>query len=143
MPTRSQKIQIVWDTGDDCTAQTPAGRHLHVGPAGDWSPEQLLLAATESSLMTAFVELAKEHGLEVLGYVSSASLATRRRDRSRMRLVVRPCIAIASEDDRPRVHRLLREAHERSAVARALGRTLHVAPEVVLLPQPAPTGGPG
>ena len=139
MASQPQKIQIVWDSGDECTAQTPAGRHLRVGPSGEWSPEQLLLAAAESSLMAAFVEIAGKRGLEVLGYVSSAGL-TRRGDRGRVRLVVRPCIAIAAETDRDRVHALLREARERSHVARALGRSLHVAPEVVMIPQPAPSG---
>ena len=135
MVTQPPKIQMVWDTESRCTVQTPAGCDLHVGPEGDWSPEQLLLAAAESGLMTAFVELARERGVEVLGYVSSAGIQTPRHPGSPVRLVVRPCVAIARESDRLLVHELLAKAHATSPVARALGRSLKLAPEVVLLPQ--------
>lgn len=138
MSTQPQKIQIVWDAGSECTAQAPSGQHLHVGTEGDWSPEMLLLAAAESSLMKEFVELARDRRLELLGYVSSAGITESSRPGRHVRLVVRPCVAIARESDRPLVHELLAKAHAASPVARALGRSLRLAPEVILLPQEAP-----
>lgn len=136
MSTPPQKIQIVWDTGCGCTAQSPSGQHLHVSPEGEWSPEQLLVAAAESSLLTAFVALAQERGLEVLGYVSSAGI-TSAPGAGHVRIVVRPCVAIAREADEPLVHELLRRARATAPVARALGHSLQIAPEVVLLPREA------
>ena len=133
MLTSPENIQIVWDAGSECTAQAAAGQFLHVCPEGDWSPEQLLLAAAESSLLVAFTRLAKERGLEVLGYVSSAGI-TRSPRRGHVRIVVRPCVAIAQAADESLVHELLGRARETAPVARALGHSLRVAPEVVLLP---------
>ena len=139
MSTQPQKIQVVWDTGAECTAQSPSGNHLRVGADGDWTPELLLLAAAESSLMKEFVELARDRHLEVLGYVSSASMARPDHAGRHVRLIVRPCVAIARESDRPLAHELLARAHAISPVARALGRSFRLAPEVMLLPQEAPS----
>jgi organic hydroperoxide reductase OsmC/OhrA len=124
-------IQLVWDRGGAGTAQGESGCSLSVGPGGEWTPEQLLVAATESSLMTMFLGLADRAGLGVLGYVSSAGAAFDPDTPARMSLVVRPCIVIGREEDRELVEGLLDKAVEVSPVAQALRHALRIDAEVI------------
>ena len=126
-------IQLIWDCGCAGTAQTPSGSCLDVGSSGKWTAEHLLMAAAESAVMTSFVAIANEEGLDVLGYVSSAGTESETGAPSAIRVVVRPCIVVAREADLARARELLRRALERSPVARALGSALRTDPEVVVV----------
>jgi len=124
-------IQLVWDRGGAGTVQGESECSLSVGPSGEWTPEQLLVAAAEASLMTVFLGLADRAGLDVLGYVSSAGAAFDPQAPTRLSLVVRPCIVIGREEDRELVEGLLGEAAEVSPVARALRHALRIDAEVI------------
>lgn len=125
--------QLVWDRGAACTAQAASGRTLTIGLDGDWSPEQLLVAAVESSLMTEFMRLAAESGVEVLGYVSAADVDLETDTGERPAVIVRPCVVVARDADREPVHRLLLQAFEDSPVVRALGDEVSTDGEVVVV----------
>lgn len=129
----SDQIQLVWDRGWAGTAQSQAGCSIRVGSTGEWTPEELLLAAAESSLMAAFLGLADQAGVEVLGYVSAAELTLATDAAARTSIVVRPCIVIGREQDREPVERLLRNAVDQSPVARALRDALRTDPEVIVV----------
>jgi organic hydroperoxide reductase OsmC/OhrA len=125
--------QLVWDRGAACTAQAASGRTLTIGLDGDWSPEQLLVAAVESSLMTEFMRLASESGIDVLGYVSAADVEFEPGDEERPAVIVRPCVVVGRDADREPVHRLLLQAFEESPVVRALGDEVSSDGEVVVV----------
>ena len=127
----TRHIQLIWDCGCAGTAQTSSGSCIHVGPAGRWTAEELLVAAEESAVMSSFVALAESEGLEVLGYVSSAAMADG--EGSDIAVAVRPCIVVAREADRARARDLLTRAVEGSPVCRALGGALRVDPDVVVI----------
>ena len=65
--------EVVWDSDQSGTAITEDGASLGVGPDSEWPPEHLLALSAASCFMRTFLRLAAEHGLEVLGYVSSGT----------------------------------------------------------------------
>lgn len=93
----------------------------HRGRRADaWSPEELLVGATQASLMHAFLEAARREGLRVLLYESSG-LARMREEGGETQLidlVIRPRVAVDEESaaecarlllsPTPRLARLLR-----------------------------------
>jgi organic hydroperoxide reductase OsmC/OhrA len=123
-------VELVWDRGCAGTAQAASGSALEVAPEGAWTPEQLLVAAIEASLLISFMELAADDGLEVLGYVSAA---TRLDDPGADEIVVRPCVTVGRTDERARVERVLARALERSPIARALRPAVRVEADVIAL----------
>lgn len=128
MSGKSGKIQLIWDWECAGTAQAPSGVSLRVGPDGEWTPEDLLLAAAEAGVMSIFLALAAKEAVEILGYVSSA---TRENCDAGLALVVRPCIVLARGADEARVRQLLGRSLELSPVARALRAALRIEPEIV------------
>lgn len=133
MSADTEHIQLVWDCDRCGTAQAGSGRSIKVGPESEWTSEQLLIAAVESSLMSVFLGLATEAGLGVMGYVSSAGRMSRSGTQARQSILVRPCVVVARKEDRGEVQRLLARALELSPVARALGEPVGVDVEVIVL----------
>src|SRR5512143_3713922 len=133
MTTDTKHAQLVWDRGSACTAQATSGSSITIGPAGEWTPEQLLVAAVESSLMAAFLRLADAAGLGVLGYVSAADATLEHDPLVQPSLVVRPCVVVAHERDREAAHELLHQALGISPIVRALGDTVRSAGEVIVV----------
>lgn len=132
MTADTEHIQVVWDRGSCGTAQAGSGCSIQVGPESEWTPEQLLIAAVESSLMGVFLGLATEAGLNVMGYVSAAGTIESRAP-ERQSIIVRPCVVIARKEDKGEVQRLLARAVELSPVVRALGEPVGVDVEVIVL----------
>lgn len=125
--------QLVWDRGTAGTAQAVSGCSITVGPNGEWTPEQLLVAAIEASLMHAFLRLADEAGLVVLGYVSAAEAELGPDPASPTRIVVRPCIVVAHERDREPALAFVQRAMTESPIARALGACVRTTGEVIVM----------
>ena len=138
MPNAGGQTQLIWDCECAGTAQAQSGSCLKIGPQTDWSAERLLVAAAESDLMSVFMRLAREAGLEVLGYISAAESDLHAEAAGRPRVVVRPCIVVGREEDRARVGRLVAQTGDHSPIARALGDTLQFQAEVVVVPPAAP-----
>ncbi len=134
-----EHIQVVWDRARACTAQAGSGVTIDIGTSGGWTPEQLLVAATESSLMTVFLRLADEAGLAVLGYVSAAEATLDREREIPPSLVVRPCIVVGREQDKAPALRLIARTLEASPAARALKGVLRVDADVIVV-EPADNG---
>lgn len=134
MQGHPEHVQLIWDREGAGTAESQSGSHLRVGPGGDWTPEQLLVIASESSVMTRFLRLAAEAGVEVLGYVSAAEEALCAEPAVRPSIVVRPCIVVGRETDRAPVQGLLASAGQDAPVARALGSALRIDAEIVVVP---------
>ena len=134
MTVRSEHIQLVWDRECAGTAQARSGCSIHVGPREEWTPEQLLVTAAESSLMTIFLRLAAESDLEILGYVSAAEATLDADPRIPPSVLVRPCVVVRREQDRKAVQAALATASELSPIARALGGAVRIDAEVVVVP---------
>src|SRR5262249_19050503 len=111
------------------------GHELRVGRgAGGWSPEQLLLLGAESSLMESILAAARDADIQVLGYVSSAHLDVPDKPGAAPRLTLKPCIVVASVDDRQRARLMSASVARTSLAGRLLGTRLHVRLDVRLEP---------
>jgi peroxiredoxin-like protein len=103
------------------------------GPAGVWTPEHMVVAATAACLMTTFLAVAEASRLTVLSLeVPGHGTLTRGDDRrySISRIVLRPRLTIATTADRERALRLLDKAHAACLVSRSLKSEVVVEAQV-------------
>jgi organic hydroperoxide reductase OsmC/OhrA len=126
--------ETVWNTGLAGTGATSDGRSLTVGHQGEWTPEHLLLLATESCFMSTLLALASVEGIAVLGYVSSGHLEIPDDARLAPLVSLSPCVVVGSERDAHRVAVCAKQAEKASVVARLLGSRVRVNLEVRVVP---------
>lgn len=131
-PATPYATETVWDGGLSGTGLSADGQALAVGHEGGWAPEQLMLLGAEGSFMDAFLASAREANLQVLGYVSSGHLELVDGRHEGPRIVLRPCVVVASVDDARRAVRMSTAAIRQSVVARLLGDRLRVSLDVQL-----------
>ena len=134
-PVVACATETIWDGGVSATGVCGEGRELLVGRGtGEWSPEQLLLLGAESSLMESVLAAARDADVQVLGYVSSAHLDVPDEPGAAPRLTLKPCIVVASADDRQRARLMSATVGRTSLAGRLLGKRLHVGLDVRLEP---------
>lgn len=126
--------ETVWNAGLAGTSVAADGRSLTVGKDGEWAPESLLLLAAESSFMSTLLALARDAGIDVLGYVSKGHLDASTRQGEPPAIAVMPCVVVASERDGARISRLAGSVTRESVVARLLGERLRVTLDVRVVP---------
>jgi organic hydroperoxide reductase OsmC/OhrA len=127
--------ETVWDGGSSGTGVCADGHALSLGRGdGGWTPEQLLLLGAESSLMEAVLTAARNAGIDVLGYISSAHLDVPVEADAAPRLTLNPCVVVASVDEAQREALLSTAGAEASLVGRLLGAHLQVGIDVRLEP---------
>ena len=131
----SCRAELIWNRARSGTVTSLGGHELRVGPEHEWTAERLFSIALQSALMGAFLRLAEESGLRVLGYLSSGYL----KEASEVegpRFMLQPCVVVATEDDRRLAEHLLVRAAA-SHPCELLGETLVVTPHVVATLAPA------
>lgn len=126
--------ETVWNAGLSATGAAGEGRSLVIGHEGEWAPEHLLLLAAESCFMSTLLGLARDEGVEVLGYVSNGQLHVPRDPLAPLTMLLTPCIVVLTDKDAERIRTLALRAKERSVVARSLGECLSVALDVRAVP---------
>jgi len=125
-------LELVWDEDLNATAVTEGGEPIRVGPAARLSPQHLLALAASSCLMTTLLRLAREAGIDVEGYVSSARLRETAGEPPEVALA--PCVVVESDEDRERIEELWPQALELSPTVLLLGTHLQVEPTVRVAP---------
>jgi organic hydroperoxide reductase OsmC/OhrA len=98
-----------------------------------WNPETLLVGAVEGRTLSIFLEMARDAGVEVLFYQSSA--VGRRVDALDAEphftdLIVRPHVAVASEAEAEKVRRIFEELPSRCFPSSMLRLTPRIEPIV-------------
>jgi len=126
--------ETVWNAGLSGTGVASHGRSLNVGYDGEWAPEYLLLLAAESSFMITLLALAREAGVEVLGYVSNGHLHLKPENGEAPSIVLAPCVVVASAADAAHIGRLADNVRRESIVARLFGERLRVTLDVRAVP---------
>jgi organic hydroperoxide reductase OsmC/OhrA len=117
--TATVTSELVWDAAARATAASAGTEPVHIGGLDGWSPEGLLATAVAASVMTRFLALAADDGLEVLGYVSCEAAAPG--DGGTTPYVdIAPCIVVGSEADAARARTMFETAVDEAEVARAL-----------------------
>jgi organic hydroperoxide reductase OsmC/OhrA len=117
----------------DCTPHVPLGCSLSGSQEGQWNPEALLVAAVEGRTLAAFLEAAREEGVEVLFYQSSAVLRHARGPDGQVHftdLIVRPHVAVGSEADAEKVRELLAALPSRCFPGAVMSVTPRIEPIV-------------
>lgn len=130
------ETRLQWQSGrgallsGDRASAIPLGEHLR-GMEGQWDPETLLVGAVEGRTLLAFMEQARALGMEVLFYQSSA--VARRADGPDglphyTDLIVRPHVAVRSEQDAARARRIFEALPERCFPSSMLRLTPRIEP---------------
>jgi organic hydroperoxide reductase OsmC/OhrA len=123
--------ETVWDGGLSGTGVCGDGQALSVGRGdGGWTPEQLLLLGAESSLMETILAAARQADIEVLGYVSCGHLDVPDEPGAAPRLMLRPCVVVASVDEAQRAALVFAAVAGTSLAGRLLGPCLQVGLDV-------------
>jgi organic hydroperoxide reductase OsmC/OhrA len=87
-----------------------------------WTPESLLIAAVDASVMATFSALAEVRGLEIVSYDSRAEGEIDIFDGGArfVRVVIRPRVVVADGSAIAEVQRALDDAHGLSVIARSM-----------------------
>lgn len=130
------ETRLQWQSG--CGAQLSGDRASAIplgeqpaGMEGQWNPETLLVGAVEGRTLLAFLEQARALGVEVLFYQSSA--VARRVDGHDglphyTDLIVRPHVAVRSEQDATLVRHIFEALPERCFPSSMLRLTPRIEP---------------
>jgi peroxiredoxin-like protein len=109
------------------------------GPGDQWSPEELLVGATETCMMATFTALARRRGLELASCRSSATGTLGRTDAgfAFTSITISLQIRVYTEEARARAAALVEDAHRACFVAGSLRCPVSVDHTVELDEQPA------
>jgi peroxiredoxin-like protein len=100
------------------------------GHEGIWSPEDLYVASVNSCIMTTFLAFAERAEIALAGFESEAEGLLEFVDGSLRftRIVVRPRIALRSEEDRGKAEEILRKAERSCLVSNSIRTETAVEP---------------
>jgi len=106
------------------------------GRAGHWTPEHFLVAAVASCFVSTFSGIAEisRFPFDSLHLETEGVLA---RDETGLRfqkMILRPLVMIAHEEDRERTLRILQKAEKSCLIARSLTCPLEMHPEIAVEP---------
>ena len=102
------------------------------GPEGIWTPEDLLVAAVNSCILTTFLHHRVRAGIELTGYKSTAegTLVYTGKTLEFVEVTVRPEVQVASQGDREKADAALRHSEQTCLISNALKCPVRVEPTV-------------
>jgi organic hydroperoxide reductase OsmC/OhrA len=97
-----------------------------------WTPKELFVASIEGFVKDAFIDLAKNNGLEFLSYASTAQgVIEKAEDKLRFaEIKVWPSIVVASSGQIEKAKELIKLAGENCAIANLVTCKISVYPEI-------------
>jgi peroxiredoxin-like protein len=106
------------------------------GETGVWTPEDLLVGALEACLMATFVAFSERAGLGVSYYSSRAEGSLEFVDGGYRlaRVIVRPCVEVATEADADRARKIVEDAHDKCIVSNSIRAEVRMEPEIRVAP---------
>jgi len=105
------------------------------GPGGRWTPEHLFVEAATACWMTTFLTVAELSRLAVAEVSATGEGQLEKGDDRRFsiaRIVLRPRVAVAREEDRDKALRLVQKAEDACLIARSMRSEIVLEPEVVV-----------
>jgi len=134
-------LSIRWTGGKEGVATSPDGLpELDIaspesfgGPGGRWTPEHLFVGAATACWMTTFLAIA---GLSKLEFetvaIAGEGFLEKGDDRrySIARIVLRPEVTIARDEDRDKALRLIQKAEDACLIARSMKSVVELEPTV-------------
>ncbi len=123
------KARLSCEGMPDLTVSPPANLG---GPAGFWTPEDLLVGSVETCVLLTFLYFADQQGIEVMEYSSRAegTLESSREGMSFTAFTVRPRVVVRAEQVEA-ARAAIAKAEERCLVSRSLKAGVTLEAEVV------------
>jgi peroxiredoxin-like protein len=102
------------------------------GEEGYWSPEELLISAVDSCIMTTFLAYAEKKKVDFTAYESEAEGVLERVDNRFMfsKIVVRPRVSVSSEDQADKVKQVMDLAENNCFISNSLKASVEIKPEI-------------
>ena len=102
------------------------------GEEGYWSPEELLLSAVDSCIMTTFLHYAERKKLDFGTYESETEGILERIDGQFMfsKIMVKPKISVKSEDQIDKIKELMSIAENNCFISNSVKSAIEVMPEI-------------
>ena len=102
------------------------------GEEGYWSPEELLLSAVDSCIMTTFLHYAERKKVEFKTYKSETVGVLERTDDQFMfsNIKIKPVISVMSEDQIDKVKELMAMAENNCFISNSIKSTIEVISEI-------------
>lgn len=132
-------VTVQWENGHRGTLTTGGKPPLPVapppefrGPEGVWSPEDLLVASVNSCVMTTFLYYVSREHITLSKYESDAEGTVVFEEGSLrfQKIVVRPKVQVASEEDRRKAASALEEAERKCLVSNSLRAKVEIQPQI-------------
>jgi organic hydroperoxide reductase OsmC/OhrA len=104
------------------------------GVEGVWSPEHLLVAAVDSCLMTTFLAIAENSGLEFLHFESKASGKLEKVDGKYLisEILLSPRLQIKSEAQRDKALKVLEKSEAACLISNSVRSRIIFKPEILV-----------
>ncbi|MGB2601722.1 MAG: OsmC family protein [Candidatus Omnitrophota bacterium] len=102
------------------------------GEEGYWSPEELLLSAVDSCVMTTFLHYAEIKKIEFRAYESETEGVLERIDDQFMfsKIIVKPEISVMSKDQIDKVKELMTIAENNCFISNSIKSEVEIMPEI-------------
>ena len=103
------------------------------GSAGNWSPEQLLVASVNTCLMLTFLTIAENSKLSIKSYSSTAKGKLEKVDGAGFQvteIVVKPKVLVASANELRRLPKILEKAKEGCFISNSIKSAVKLEPEI-------------
>ncbi|MGE5436448.1 MAG: OsmC family protein [Syntrophothermus sp.] len=136
-------VSIKWDEGrigtlsaeglKDIQGATPP--EFAKGVPGYWSPEHLFVAAVTSCLMTTFLAIAENSGLEFSDYKADANSTLEKVDGKFQvtEIEIKPVIKIKNEKDKEKALRILDKSERGCLISNSIKTKVHLNPEILVV----------
>jgi organic hydroperoxide reductase OsmC/OhrA len=104
------------------------------GQAGNWSPEDLMIASVNACTLSTFISLSLREGFEFISYESTIEGILERPDKGYLftKMIIRPRIQVASAEDIPAVLENLEKAHRNCFMGNSVRSEIILEPEVTV-----------
>ena len=108
------------------------------GMPGIWSPEHLLVAAVNGCLMTTFLAIAENSGLDFVKFNSKATGKLETVDGKMMisEITLEPEIVISDESKKERAERVLQKSEAVCLITNSIKSKIKFNPHVIVEPEP-------
>jgi peroxiredoxin-like protein len=132
-------VTLRWENSNRGTLTTGGKTPLPVapppefrGPEGLWSPEDLLVASVNSCIMTTFLHYVSRERIALSEYESDAegTVVFEGGSLRFQKIVVRPKVQVASEEDRKKAAAALEETERKCLVSNSLRARVDVQPQI-------------
>ena len=103
------------------------------GEAGDWTPEDLFVAAANACLLLTFLAYVEREHIVVTSYESTASGTVERVGEKYQftAITIRPRVELADSSYAPQVEESLRKAEKNCLIANSISARVHVEPQIL------------